>query len=96
MDANFDTDAFEHQPEYDEKEGVARSFLVSTKDQTVGITSLGKSFNFKKGEKIHTETSRKYNNQILNGLLEHSSLKIIHRLTDSQILFSDYILEKYR
>ncbi|MEO9076198.1 MAG: L-histidine N(alpha)-methyltransferase [Gelidibacter sp.] len=95
LDANFDIEAFEHQPEYNEEEGVARSFLVSTKDQTVGIKSLSKSFTFKKDEKIHTETSRKYNDLILNGLLKDSSLKIIDRLTDSQNLFADYILEKY-
>ena len=94
LDADFDTNKFEHQPEYDEDEGIARSFLVSAKDQTVTIKSLGKTFRFKAGEKIHMETSRKYNDQILNRILEHSSLKIIDRLTDSQNLFADYILEK--
>lgn len=94
LNADFDTNTFEHKPEYDEEEGVARSFLVSKKDQTASIKSLGKTFSFKKGEKIHMETSRKYNDQILNGILQHSSLKIIDRLTDSQNLFADYILEK--
>lgn len=94
LDADFDTDFFEHKPEYDEEEGIARSFLVSTKDQIITIKSLDKTFRFKKGEKIHMETSRKYNDQILNGILAHSSLKIFDRLTDSQNLFADYILEK--
>ena len=94
LGANFDIEAFEHKPEYTEEEGIARSFLVSTKDQTVTIRSVAKTFTFKKNEKIHMETSRKYNDQILNGILEHSSLKIIGRLTDFQNLFADYILEK--
>lgn len=94
LDANFDTHTFEHKPEYNEEEGITRSFLVSTKDQTVVIKSLGKTFKFKVGEKIHTETSRKYNDQILNTILEHSSLKVVDRLTDSQNYFADYILEK--
>ena len=94
LDANFDIDSFDHQPEYDEEEGIARSFLVSTKEQNVVIKSLGKTFHFKKDEKIHTETSRKYNDEILNGILKPTSLKIIDRLTDSQNLFADYILEK--
>ncbi|MGC1631851.1 MAG: L-histidine N(alpha)-methyltransferase, partial [Gelidibacter sp.] len=94
LDADFDTDFFEHKPEYDEEEGIARSFLVSTKEQIITIKSLDKTFRFKKGEKIHMETSRKYNDQILNGILAHSSLKIFDRLTDSQNLFADYILEK--
>lgn len=96
LDANFDLNTFEHKPEYDEEEGIARSFLVSTVDQEVIIKSLNKSFSFKKGEKIHTETSRKYNDQILNTILEGSLLKISDRLTDSQHLFADYILEKHK
>lgn len=95
LDANFDLEAFEHQPEYTEKEGIARSFLVSTKDQTVAINSLNKTFTFAKNEKIHTETSRKYNDQILQKIIAQSSFKIMDRLTDSQNLFADYILEKY-
>ncbi|WP_027124818.1 L-histidine N(alpha)-methyltransferase [Gelidibacter mesophilus] len=94
LDANFDIETFEHQPEYNEDEGIARSFLVSTKDQTVTINSLEKTFTFKKGEKIHMETSRKYNDQILNGILQGSALKITGRLTDSKDLFADYILMK--
>lgn len=94
LGADFDIDTFEHQPEYNEEEGIARSFLVSTKDQIVSIKSLDKVFTFKKGEKIHMETSRKYNDLILNGILDGSSLKISDRLTDSQQLFADYILEK--
>ncbi|OBX24618.1 dimethylhistidine N-methyltransferase [Gelidibacter algens] len=93
LDANFDLNSFTHQPEYIEQEGIARSFLVSTKDQTVAIRSLNKTFTFAKNEKIQTETSRKYNDYIMKGILGESSLKIIDRLTDSQNLFADYILE---
>lgn len=93
LDANFDLNSFTHQPEYTEQEGIARSFLVSTKDQTVAIRSLNKTFTFAKNEKIQTETSRKYNDYIMKGILGESSLKIIDRLTDSQNLFADYILE---
>lgn len=94
LEADFDLDTFEHRPEYDEEEGIARSFLVSTKDQSITIKNLNKTYTFKKGEKIHMETSRKYNDHILNSLLKGSSLKIKDRLTDSQDLFADYILEK--
>lgn len=94
LEGHFDLNTFEHQPEYNENEGVARSFLVSTKDQSIPINKLGKTFIFKKEERIYMETSRKYNDQILKGILEGSSLKIKERLTDSQQLFADYILEK--
>ncbi len=94
LGADFDLNGFDHIPEYTEEEGVARSFLVSKKDQTVTVSSLNKSFQFREGEKIHTETSRKYNDQILEDILGQSSLKVINRLTDSKNLFADYILEK--
>ena len=94
LDANFDTDSYIHQPEYTEQEGIARSYLVSTKDQTVTVKSLNKTFSFARNEKIHTETSRKYNDYIMKRILGESSLKIIAKLKDSQNLFADYILEK--
>lgn len=94
LDANFDINNFEHRPEYNEDEGIARSYLVSTKNQEVTLRSLNKTYNFKKDEKIHTETSRKYNDQIFHALLEDSGLRVIAKLTDSQQLFADYILEK--
>ncbi|AXO79488.1 L-histidine N(alpha)-methyltransferase [Olleya aquimaris] len=94
FDANFDIDTFKHQPEYTEDEGIARSYLVSTKSQTVTIKALNKSFHFMEGERIHTETSRKYNDAILNGFLKKTSLKVIDKLMDSNQYFADYILNK--
>lgn len=94
FDANFNTNAFTHQPEYTEEEGIARSYLVSTKQQTVTIKALNKSFNFAEGERVHTETSRKYNDTILNSYLKNTELQIIDKLTDSKNYFADYILDK--
>lgn len=94
LSADFDMNNFEHHPEYSEAEGIARSYLVSTKDHTVNIGNLDKKFHFKKNERIHMETSRKYDDLILGNILKHSCFKIIDKLTDSKQLFSDYILEK--
>lgn len=92
--ANFKVDQFEHTPEYDEEEGVARSFITSKVDQSVDIGALEQSFEFKKGERIHTEISRKYNREILANLLEKTNLSISKVLMDSEKLFADYLLEK--
>ncbi|HAB27673.1 MAG TPA: L-histidine N(alpha)-methyltransferase [Xanthomarina gelatinilytica] len=94
LDANFNIDQFSHQPEYTETEGIARSYIVSNTDQEVHIGALNKTFQFKKGEKIHTEISRKYNDEILNSILENSSLRIVTKLLDSKSYFADYILIK--
>lgn len=92
--ADFDLDNFEHAPEYTEEEGIAKSFLRSKKKQTVYIKALDKSFNFEEGENIHTEISRKYNDEILKNLLTGSQLEITDKLLDSTNYFADYILTK--
>ncbi len=95
MGANFDLESFEHAPEYTEEEGIAKSFLKSKVDQTVFIADLNQSFKFKKDERIHTEISRKYNDQILNSLLSaDANLEITEQFLDSQQYFADYILTK--
>lgn len=94
LQANFDLNAFEHQPEYTEEEGIAKSFLVSTTQQKVEIKAIGKTFQFEEGEKIHTEISRKYNSAILEKILLKTDFEITGKLTDSRNYFADFILRK--
>lgn len=94
LDADFDIEHFKHQPEYDEKEGIATSFLVSTKEQNVFIKKLNKTFHFAKGEKVLTEISRKYNDKILNKIIKKADFAIRDRITDSKKYFANYILER--
>lgn len=94
LGGNFNLEHFDHLPEYNEDEGIARSYLVSKVEQDVTIEALNKTFHFEKGERIHTETSRKYNDSILHSILENSGLNIVDKLTDSNGYFADYILKK--
>lgn len=94
LQANFDISSFNHLATYTEEEGIAKSFLVSEKNQKVTIESLNKTFLFSKNEKIHTEISRKYNDEILNRILDKSTLKIENKFTDAKGFFADYILTK--
>lgn len=94
LGADFDLENFEHAPEYTEEEGIAKSFLKSTKKQSVYFKELGKSFEFDEGELIHTEISRKYNDTILQDLIHDSMLEITHKFLDSKNYFADYILTK--
>lgn len=93
LGANFDIDSFKHQPEYTMEEGIAKSFLVSNKNQQVTITATKKTYHFKAGEKIHTEISRKYNDVTLKGIIADSKFKIVTKFLDSKKYFADYILE---
>ena len=94
MDADFDLQNFEHAPEYSEEEGIAKSFLKSKKKQKVYIKDLNQSFDFDQGELIHTEISRKYNDEILRTLITDSGLEITTKLLDDKSYFADYILTK--
>lgn len=94
LGADFKIEHFEHAPEYTETEGIAKSYLKSTKKQAVYIKELAKSFEFDENELIHTEISRKYNDEILNSLLDGSQLEIKDKFLDSKEYFADYILEK--
>lgn len=92
LGANFDASAFDHAPEYSEEEGVARSFIKSLKDQTVYFSSMDTSFEFNKGEKIHTEISRKYSDEVLTQILKDTDFAITEKFLDRQRYFADYLL----
>lgn len=94
LGADFVVENFDHLPEYTEEEGVARSFLRSKVTQSVRIEALNKTFQFSEGEKIHTEISRKYNDEVLTRILMSTDFSICGKLTDSNNYFADYILER--
>lgn len=94
LGGNFDLDAFEHRPEYEQAVGVAMSFLASTTEQSVTIGSTGASYQFAAGEKILTEISRKYNEDIIGELLASTDFAVIDILTDRKGYFADYIIER--
>jgi dimethylhistidine N-methyltransferase len=58
LDGNFALDRFQHSARWNEPESAIEMHLVSLIAQTV--TVAGRSFQFKAGETIHTESSRKY------------------------------------
>lgn len=94
LEADFNISQFSHQPEYLESEGIAKSFIVSDIDQNVYIKKLNKSFHFDKGEKIATEISRKYNDEIIRKLIQKANFTITAKLTDSNNYFSNYVLNR--
>lgn len=94
LDANFDLNAFVHDPEYHESEGIAKSFLKSTKKQVVTIESIQEQFVFEENERIHTEISRKYNDLILDKIIDESPLAVQYCFTDQKSWFGDYIINR--
>ena len=94
LEANFILKNFDHQPEYNEKTGIAKSYLRSKVDQNVHITALDKTFSFEKGELIHTENSKKFSLEEINNVAKRHNLKIVERFFDSNHFFTDMVFEK--
>ncbi len=94
LGGDFRIENFSHQPEYSEKTGITKSYIKSDIDQTVTIGALKESFHFAKDELIHTEVSRKYNDEILNKVLSGTGLSLANKFTDQKKYFTDFLLEK--
>lgn len=94
LGASFDPDEFVHAPEYCKDEGIAKSYLLSARKQSVEIEATGKTYHFQEGEKIHTEISRKYDDDILTNILAKTDFSIIKKFTDSNNYFADYLLSR--
>ena len=90
--SNFIRANFIHAPDYDEEEGIAKSYIKSLVKQTV--TFQGHIFNFEKDELIHTEVSRKYDDQVVKQILSKTDITWEHKITDKNNLFADYILQR--
>lgn len=94
LGGNFNLDQFEHAPEYNENEGIAKSFIASTANQTVEIEATGSSYTFAKGEKIFTEISRKYNDQLIEKIIAKTDFSLQTKILDDRAYFADYILKR--
>ncbi|MGX5915221.1 L-histidine N(alpha)-methyltransferase [Aliidiomarina sp. Khilg15.8] len=70
LDADFNTDQFEHTAWYNEEKGRIEMHLRSLCAQTV--TVAGESFTFREGETIHTENSYKYHPHEFKSLAEEA------------------------
>ena len=89
LDANFRIDQFEHFTFYEEKTGEVQSFLVSLTDQSVFFKNLDWEVAFKKGERIHTEISRKYSLEELESIAQKDNFDVVRHFLDSRKYFTD-------
>ena len=73
---------------------MAKSYLVSKKEQIVQINSLNLEVVFSKWESIHTEISQKYDDTSIAWLAGESGLKMVGSFSDSENNFKNYIFQK--
>lgn len=89
LGADFNIEEFSHYASYHPLERAARSFLISQKDQTVNIKSLGKTFEFKKWEPIYMEVSQKYNIAMIEDLARKSGFEILGNFFDENKFYAN-------
>lgn len=90
LNADFDVAAFEHYPTYDPQTGACKSFLISTKEQTVNINKT-ENIHFKKDEYIYMEISQKYTVDHADMMAKSAGFKTVKHLFDSKNWFLDAI-----
>ncbi len=94
LDADFHSEMFRHVAQYDEQQGIVRSYLESTINQKVTIGKAKKSYVFEAGERIHTEISRKYNDTIIKKITANTDFLITQKIMDSNNYFANYVLTR--
>ena len=90
LDGNFDLSRFAHEAVYNEALGRVEIYIVSRADQTVSV--CGRSFRFKRGERIHTENSHKYSVDEFQALARRADWHSVKAWTDCGDLFSLHLL----
>jgi dimethylhistidine N-methyltransferase len=91
LGGDFDLAAFGHRAIYNRDEHRIEMHLVSLRDQTVQL--LGRSFDFRAGETIHTENSYKYSLERFRALARESGWRPTQCWTDADAMFSVHAIE---
>jgi len=93
LEGEFIIENFEHIPTYNPDTGAAKSYLVSTTNQTVYIGKLKRKFEFSAGEKIFMEISQKYDMDDIADLASWSGFRIAANYYDDKKYFVDSLWE---
>lgn len=90
LGGNFDLSAFSHRAIYNHTQHRIEMHLISRKAQSVRV--LGRSYHFRDGESIHTESSYKYSIARFKTLVEAAGWTLRQSWTDANALFSVHVL----
>lgn len=91
LDANFDCEGFQHEAVFNADRGRIDMFLRSRRTQNVKMGDH--TFQFKEGERIHTESSYKYDQKAFATLAKEAGFTLRRTWTDSRQYFAVVLLE---
>jgi uncharacterized SAM-dependent methyltransferase len=86
LSGDFRLDGFAHAARWNPDESAVEMHLVSLDDQMAQVD--GQSFAFRKGETIHTESSRKYSRESFCVMAEEAGWRVARFWTDLDHYFS--------
>lgn len=91
LGAHFDLDAFRHVALWNEGQSRVEMHLESLRAQRVRVEGLDRSFLFEAGERIHTESSIKYDDERVDGILGACGFRRRRTFTDPRGLFAVHL-----
>ncbi len=91
LDGDFQLDWFDHEAFYEESKGCVEMHLVSRREHKVTIH--GQTFQFLKGESIHTESSHKYTIDEFSALAKQANFNLKKSWIDENDFFGVLYLE---
>jgi dimethylhistidine N-methyltransferase len=91
LGADFDPDRFRHVALWNASASRVEMHLESTCDQAVSIDGIGQRYYLRRGERIHTESSVKYDGAMANSLLEATGFIRERTFFDRERLFAVHL-----
>src|SRR5271169_840194 len=91
LDADFNLDLFRHIALWDRRYSRMEMYLESTAAQTVFIPALDMDLYFEPGERIHTENSYKYTDEMIESMLRKSGFRIEQSWCDRKRWFGVHL-----
>ena len=88
LDADFDSSCFDHRAFFNEIHDRIEIYLRANRNFSVNIKSIGLEIEFREGETINTENSRKFTRAGIEQIASESSLSIRNWYTDPNNWFS--------
>ena len=86
LGCEMNVDHFDHYPYYDPISGKVYSYLVSLENQEIQIDDV--TISLKKNEVIHTEISKKYSLEDVEGLMDEVGFETVEHYLDSKNFYT--------
>jgi uncharacterized SAM-dependent methyltransferase len=96
LNGEFNLNKFEHKAFFNEAKSRIEMHLVSQGEQDVCIHSIRKEIHFDDNETIHTESSYKFTDEMINEIASHAGLELEKVWKDKKDYFALCLMSKIK